>query len=74
MTYIYKPNEKEQAAIKADTDHTPLKFGKYKGRTPNDVAEIDPQWLVWAYNNVLNFPVCTKLLANECERAAGKRK
>ena len=66
--------KQEQAAIANDLDHTPLTFGKYKGMTPNQVAEIDPSWVVWAYNNVTNRNTCSRLLANECERASGKRK
>lgn len=44
-------------------DFLPLKFGKFKGRTPNWVAENDPNprgnWLVWAFENVGGFDVCS---------------
>jgi len=66
--------KQEQSAIANDLDHTPLTFGKYRYRTPNQVAEIDPSWIVWAYNNVTNKNVCSKLLANECERTLNLRK
>ena len=49
-------------------DHTPLTFGKHYGKTPDQVSKIDPRWLVWAFNNVLNKPTCSELLANACER------
>lgn len=55
-----------------ELDHTPLTFGKYSGKTPNDVASIDPHWLVWAFNNVTNRVTCSRLLANECEKQPRK--
>ena len=48
-------------------DHTPLTFGRYKGLTPNEVSARDPNWLVWAYSNVKNKKVCSKLLCDACE-------
>lgn len=43
-------------------DQTPLKFGKYKGKTPDKVSDLDPQYLRWAYENVAQFPVCSAAL------------
>jgi len=48
-------------------DHSPLTFGKYKGKTPNQVSVTDPGWLVWAFENVSNRSVCSKLLYNDCK-------
>jgi hypothetical protein len=49
-----------------EIDHTPLKFGKHKGKTPSQVALLEEgersQWLVWAYENVGNFDVCSATL------------
>jgi pyrrolidone-carboxylate peptidase len=28
-------------------DHTPLDFGKHAGKTPEQIAEIDPSYIVW---------------------------
>ena len=28
-------------------DDLPLTFGKYKGKTPNQIAEVDPSYIVW---------------------------
>lgn len=57
-------------------DATPLKFGKFKGKTPEQVAEIKPDYLVWAYENVAQFAVCSDALYRECggkgSRAKGK--
>lgn len=48
-------------------DHTALTFGKYRGATPDQVAAIDPGWLVWAYENIKDKPVCSKLLYDACQ-------
>lgn len=46
-------------------DHTPLTKGKYKGKTPDEISEIDPSYVVWAYENWLPRP-CSRLLADAC--------
>lgn len=56
-----------------DIDDLPLKYGKYKGKTPNQVAVFDPSYIVWMYKNVktsyLGAPVmCSKELAEGCEQ------
>lgn len=30
-----------------ELDHTPLKDGRYKGQTPSQVAEHDPEYIIW---------------------------
>jgi uncharacterized protein (DUF3820 family) len=49
-----------------DIDQLPLTFGKYKGKTPDEVGDIDPSYVVWMYENVKPTP-CTKELAESCE-------
>ena len=55
-----------------ELDHTPLTFGKYGptcpggALTPDQVSQKDPNWLVWAYENVKDKPVCSKLLYLAC--------
>lgn len=46
-------------------DHTPLEFGKYKGRTPDQVADIDPSYVVWMWENVVPKR-CSRILADAC--------
>lgn len=46
-------------------DHSPITKGKYKGKTPNQISELDPSYLVWAYKNWSPKP-CSKLLADSC--------
>jgi hypothetical protein len=54
-------------------DNTPLKFGKYKGKTPTQLLDSEGKtelsWLRWAYETVTNFPVCSEALY----KAAGGR-
>lgn len=54
--------------MKADDllDHSPLKQGKYKGQTPDEVSEHDPSYVVWMYANWTPKP-CSKLLAESCK-------
>jgi uncharacterized protein (DUF3820 family) len=47
-------------------DDTPLRFGKYKGQTPKQVAEVDPRYVVWMRAEVLPAP-CSRELALDCE-------
>lgn len=37
-------------------DTKPLGFGKYKGRTPDDIARYDPGYIVWMYETFVNRP------------------
>jgi hypothetical protein len=48
-------------------DVTPLSFGQYRGKTPMQVAQIDPSYIVWMKANVLDKPTCSRDLALECE-------
>lgn len=50
-----------------EPDDTPLRFGKYKGQTPNQIAEHDPSYVVWMHANVLP-PPCSRELALACEQ------
>lgn len=53
-----------------DIDDTPLKFGKYRGYTPNEIAEKDPKYIVWAFENLDTKP-CSKDLYKCCELDEG---
>jgi hypothetical protein len=52
-------------------DHTPLHKGKYIGKTPSQVAERDPAYLVWAWENWTPKP-CSELLFKECRKDAAE--
>lgn len=46
-------------------DERPLEFGKYKGLSPDEVAEFDGSYIVWMYENVRPTP-CSKELYEGC--------
>jgi hypothetical protein len=45
-------------------DHTPLGFGKHIGKSPNDISEIDPSYIVWLYENTEGN--CSRALYAAC--------
>lgn len=49
-------------------DKTRLQFGKHRGKTPREVAAIDPEYVVWMHANVNPTP-CSRDLALTCEDA-----
>ena len=50
MSTPYDGPSSTEADIKLD--HTPLPFGKYKGKTPDEVSEFDPSYIKWMYENI----------------------
>lgn len=54
-------------------DHTPMWAKKHEGKTPSQVAEIDPSYLVWAYET-WDRPPCSKLLYEECVRDVAEQR
>jgi len=36
------------------SDDQPLLFGKYVGKTPKEVLEEDPSYIVWLFDNIEN--------------------
>lgn len=55
-----------------ELDHTPLDFGKYRGQTPDQIAAIDPGYVVWLRREVYP-PIVSRLLASECEKELPSR-
>lgn len=49
-------------------DKTYLNFGRYRGRSPEQIARIDPGYIVWLYDNV-EPKRCSRELALDCESA-----
>jgi hypothetical protein len=47
-------------------DHTPLTFGKHRGKTPEHVAEEDPSWLKWAFETIKDKGICSQALYRDC--------
>lgn len=53
----------------SEIDHKRLTFGKYVGRTPNEVAELGEDgenYIRWMFENVRNKPTCSELLYRAC--------
>lgn len=48
-----------------ELDHTSLTFGQYKGQTPSQIAEHDPQYIVWLSEN-MDRPCVSDVLARTC--------
>lgn len=46
-------------------DHTPLDFGTHNGKTPSEIAEVDPEYVIWMYQNFDSKP-CSKALYSDC--------
>ncbi len=47
-------------------DDTKLTFGKHSGSTPNEIADGDPNYIVWLYDN-LDTKFCSRRLRQYCE-------
>ena len=53
-------------------DKTPLNFGKHMGKTPDEISEIDPSYIVWMYERIQNRPTCSHFLYECCRYDSGK--
>ena len=54
---------------KKDPDNTPPSFGKHRGLTPWELYQNDPDYLVWAWENV-GPHVCSRDLYELAQEAA----
>lgn len=45
-------------------------FGKYKGKTIQDVLEINPSYIVWFYENVKRFKILESIYDEACDAQA----
>jgi hypothetical protein len=50
-------------------DNKPLNFGKYKGKSSNEVAAEDPWYIVWMYETI-KPERCSASLYKDCKRDA----
>lgn len=55
-------------SLEDDLDHTPLTFGKHKGKTPDQISEEKDgeNYIVWMFETVENRPTCSRLLYEAC--------
>lgn len=49
-----------------DIDKEPVRFGKHIGKTPTQIAEEDPSYLIWAYETFTTQKPCSKDLYEAC--------
>lgn len=49
-----------------ELDARKMTFGKHYGRTRNEIADIDPQYIVWMYGTIKDKPTCSYPLAVKC--------
>lgn len=49
-------------------DKSRLQFGKHRGKTPREVAQVDPNYVVWMYMEVKPTP-CSRDLFLTCSEA-----
>lgn len=61
-----KPTGFHRTVEEVKTDSSLVGFGQYKNKTWNDVAEINPSYIVWCYEKVTNRTLCSKPLAVWC--------
>jgi uncharacterized protein (DUF3820 family) len=47
-----KGNEKGK-----ENSHHVFKFGKYRGRSYQDILETDKRYLLWCFENIKGFPL-----------------
>lgn len=48
-------------AVLHDRDSV-ISFGKYKGQTVQEVMNDDPDYLIWAYENIVEFDLDAQVL------------
>lgn len=49
-----------------ELDHTPLRQGKYVGQSPSQIAEHDPEYIVWMACN-FKEKIVSDLLVRTCQ-------
>jgi hypothetical protein len=59
------PIENSRATSADSIDHTVIHFGKFKGRTPDQIAGVDESYIRWAYET-LDRKFCSYVLYREC--------
>lgn len=52
-------------------DSTPFTFGKFRGKTPDEVSEIKPDYIVWMWEK-FDDPPCSEAMYNFCKKDVAK--
>lgn len=62
-------DELDDDSTPEDLDHSPLTFGKYRGKTPDEISELGKDgenYIRWMFETVENKPTCSRLLYEAC--------
>jgi hypothetical protein len=54
-----KPTGFHRTAEEVKIDSSLVGFGQYKNKTWNDVAELNPIYIVWCHSTVTNRTLCS---------------
>jgi len=57
-----------------DVDDTPLTFGKFKGKSPEEVSDIKPDYLVWVAETFSTAIPFSEGMYNFCKAEVAKKK
>ena len=49
-----------------DIDDRPLRFGQHIGKTPNEIAKIEPSYIVWLAERSGDFDIVSEELYDRC--------
>ena len=53
-------------------DHLPMEYGKHAGKTPSEIAEIDPGYICWLYDEI-HPKRCSRALVVDCRDEVATR-
>lgn len=56
-----------ECPVEADPDNTVLTFGKHRGKTPEQLSNLDPHYIVWAYETIKDKVICSDAMYRFCK-------
>lgn len=57
--------EEKIKKVSQELDDTPITFGKYKGKTPDEISDVDPKYIIWLWEDT-NLGVCSEAMYDYC--------
>lgn len=58
---VFMRNRPESHAASTDIDFAPLAFGKHRGKSPREIFDFDPGYLVWMHKAIKPARVSDRL-------------
>ena len=74
LATLGKPRSVKRPVAAETVDHTVLSFGKYKSRTPSQISEEDPDYIVWLSGETNLKDFVSPLLVRECQADLQERR